>query len=230
MSSVAKAFSRLKYFLQTGYIHFRGERVNPDFPDENFQNHLKVYKFAAQFARSKRVLDVGCGTGYGAWHLSGVAASVVGIDISRQAIRLAKSKYPSLQYAVMDAHDLEFEDSTFDLVVSTENFEHLADQYRHLRELRRVLVPGGLCFIATPNPEMFAGVHNPHHTKENSYVELRELLSAVFSEHIIIENLLPHDLDRPHGIVVNDAPIEIFGQAIDKTYLHNTHSFFCFCR
>jgi 2-polyprenyl-3-methyl-5-hydroxy-6-metoxy-1,4-benzoquinol methylase len=80
------------YLLKTGYMQ-TGERVNPDFPDANFNNHLKVYQFAAQFVPGKRVLDIGSGTGYGSEYLAAYASSVTGIDYSKTAVRFAQSRY-----------------------------------------------------------------------------------------------------------------------------------------
>jgi 2-polyprenyl-3-methyl-5-hydroxy-6-metoxy-1,4-benzoquinol methylase len=222
-----RALQQVVYFLKTGYIETT-ERVNPDFPTENFINHFKVYKFAAQFVAGKHVLDVGCGTGYGSDYLSQTAASVIGIDISKAAIKRAK-RYTRPVFYVMDAHHLQFPDATFDFIISTENFEHLTDQRRHLLELRRVLKLNGMCLIATPNPEQFT-TRNPYHTKENTFQELCELLPVAFKEFEIVENQLPHNLNRPHGILPTSEPLLIFGNVVDKGHLSNTHSFFCFCR
>src|SRR5260370_13256284 len=87
---------RISYFLRTGY-YSRGERVNPDFPDANFQNHFKVYRFLPQYAVEKDVIDIGCGTGYGTAHLAKVARSIVGIDISESPLPWARNRYPSVQ-------------------------------------------------------------------------------------------------------------------------------------
>jgi SAM-dependent methyltransferase len=73
---------RIRMFLRYGYL-FNGERVCPDIPVANFHNHLKVYEFAQQFCANKKVLDIGCGTGYGSAKLAEVASEVVGIDLSR---------------------------------------------------------------------------------------------------------------------------------------------------
>jgi ubiquinone/menaquinone biosynthesis C-methylase UbiE len=204
-------------------------RVNPDFPDENFVNHFKVYKFAAQFAKGKRVLYVGSGTGYGSDYLANVASTVTGIDNSRQAIRLARKRHSGPNYLLMDAHQLTFGDASFDFILSSENFEHLPRQAIHLQELRRVLAPGGMALIATPNPEVSTGP-NKFHFKENTYQELCELLQPLFSEFVILENSLPHNLNRPHRVDPAADPLLILGQRVDKTYLSNTHSFFRFCR
>jgi SAM-dependent methyltransferase len=129
---------RTVYFIRTGYVQ-TGERVNPDFPDSNFQNHLKVYKFLEQFAKGKDVLDIGCGLGYGTAYLQAGARSIVGIDISKSAIRFAHKRYPSTQTLVMDAQSLELQPESIDLAISTENFEHLSDQEKSLREVTRIL-------------------------------------------------------------------------------------------
>ena len=144
------------YFAKTGYW-FDGERVNPDFQDANFVNHRKVYQFIVQWVTNKIVLDVGCGTGYGTAILAEHAKKVTGIDYSNAAIRFAKRRYSKPDFRVMNAQELRFPDASFDFVFSSENFEHLPDQATHLLELRRVLKNGGICFIATPNPEVFTG-------------------------------------------------------------------------
>lgn len=221
------------YFFKTGYLP-TGERVLPDFPDENFQNHLKVYQFLQQFSIGMDVLDSGCGTGYGTALLAEKAKSTVGVDISKPALRWARKHYPNVKFIQMNVQQLEFSDNSFDLVVSSENFEHLPDQKAHVSELARVLRPSGLCFVASPNPEMTVGVLNHYHTKENSYEELLELFSKHFEAVTIIENLLepPTSEGREmrkrrwsNGLRGDDALSEI-----DTSWLNNTHSFFCFLR
>lgn len=215
------------YFARTGYWH-NGERVNPDFEDTNFLNHRKVYQFISQCATEKTVLDVGCGTGYGTDILAHEAQRVVGIDYSAAAIRFAQRRYPKLDFRMMNAQDLTFPDGAFDFVFSSENFEHLPDQAAHLVQVRRVLRRGGICFIATPNPEAFAGEKSsPWHTKENTYNELVGLFRPLFGEFVILENSLSAKPDR--GLIARD-PLIIFGERLSTTYLSNTHSFFCFLR
>lgn len=218
---------RSLYFARTGYWH-NGERVNPDFQDANFINHLKAYQFISQCVKDRVVLDVGCGTGYGTAILAEYANQVAGIDRSAAAIRFAKRRYPGVDFSKMDAQDLRFPDASFDFVFSSENLEHLPDQAAHLVELRRVLRAGGTCFIASPNPEAFVGERrNPWHTKENTYDELVRLFQPVFKEFVILENSLTPKQRR--GVIAHD-PLLVFGQRLETTYLSNTHSFFCFLR
>ncbi|MGH9485820.1 MAG: class I SAM-dependent methyltransferase, partial [Terriglobales bacterium] len=130
---------------------------------------------------------------------------------------------------------------SFDIIVSTENFEHLPHQAKHVRELARVVRKDGFCFVATPNPELFIGQNNPFHTKENTYAELRDLLSESFREVEIIEpSRIPANpagraareerfARGEHGKLVT-GDLEIFGRRVNQTFLSNTHSFHCFAR
>jgi SAM-dependent methyltransferase len=78
------------YFIRTGYRPTY-ERVCPDNADANFENHLTVYEFAAQFGSAKDVLDVGCGTEYGTALVAERGASrALGVDRSRSAVRFAR--------------------------------------------------------------------------------------------------------------------------------------------
>ena len=224
---------RIRYFLKTGYL-VDGERVIPDFPDENVQNHLKVYKFLEQFVAGADVLDIGCGTGYGTAHLAPAACSIVGVDISKPALRWARKHYPGIRYLAMDAQHLGFPDNSFDVIVSSENFEHLHDQPAHVAELARVLRPQGLCFVASPNPEMFVGTHNPFHTKENTFDELTALFHQQFGNISILENSAapptPTGEQQREQRWLNGHRGTPLPTGIDPTWLHNTHSFFCFAR
>jgi SAM-dependent methyltransferase len=237
-----KALKRGAYTLRTGYWH-TPERCCPDFPDEIFINAFKVYQFALQFCREKRVLDVGCGTGYGASFLAGSASSVVGIDVSRQAIRYARKRYNrhNLAFLRMNAESLRFADRTFDFILSSENFEHLSNQGANLQEMSRILKDDGTLLLATPNREMFLGIDNPYHTHECTYEELIQIVQEFFREWLICDNLLePPTEEGRHmkedrtrrgkrGADFRSDPF-LWGEPIDTTWLSNTHSFFCFAR
>jgi 2-polyprenyl-3-methyl-5-hydroxy-6-metoxy-1,4-benzoquinol methylase len=237
-----KFLARGAYAVRTGYWH-TGERCCPAFQDEIFINQLKVYKFASQFCSGKKVLDVGCGTGYGTAYLANSAQSATGVDISSQAIRYARKQYrnSNLHFERMNAESLTFADGSFDFIVSTENFEHLSDHKANLRHISRVLTNRGTLLLATPNPEMFIGTPNPYHTHEFTYDELWGAVDELFSDCIICENLLTpptkegrllREKRQRKGILGADlsATPALWGEAIDTTWLSNTHSFFCFAR
>jgi 2-polyprenyl-3-methyl-5-hydroxy-6-metoxy-1,4-benzoquinol methylase len=231
---------KLLYYLIAGY-RVTGERVHPLFADDNFVNHLRVYQYVRQFVANREVLDVGCGVGYGASLLSRFANRVVGIDISLAAIKEAYRFYPECEFFQMDAEDLKFPNESFDVVISTENFEHLANQAKHVAEIARVIRKDGFAFIATPNPELSVGSNNPFHIKENTFSELRELLSSRFRQVEIVEPFhLPQHQDgraaqeerfsKGERGKVGGPGLEIFGKQVDTRFLSNSHSFHCFVR
>jgi 2-polyprenyl-3-methyl-5-hydroxy-6-metoxy-1,4-benzoquinol methylase len=242
LSLVRKALKRGVYALRTGYWH-SGERCCSDFPDQNFVNHFKVYKFAQQFCRDKKILDVGCGTGYGTAYLAETASSAIGIDLSRQAIRYGTKRYrhPGVAFLRMNAESLGFADGSFDFVISTENFEHLRDQNACLREISRVLKDDGMLLLATPNRELFIGMHNPYHTHELDYEELVAKVTEFFGDCVISENLLDPPTAEGRlqkqerirkgvcGVDLRADPF-VWSIPVNVDSLSNTHSFFCFAR
>src|SRR5947209_13153368 len=98
---------------------FTGERLIPGEVDIDLLNeHMARYNFAARLTRGKRVLDAGCGAGYGSAELAGSAASVVGVDVAPEAIAFARAHYelPNLRFEEASCTALPFEDAAFELV------------------------------------------------------------------------------------------------------------------
>jgi 2-polyprenyl-3-methyl-5-hydroxy-6-metoxy-1,4-benzoquinol methylase len=151
----------------------RGELVEAE--------HLCRYWWAAGLARDRRVLDAGCGIGYGAAIMSAAgAAQVDGVDIADEVVEAATAAAPEgVRFRTGDVRDLPFPDDSFDLVVCFEVIEHVEDQDRSLDELRRVLAPGGVLAISSPNPAVYVP-GNPHHKRELGPDELRDMLASRF--------------------------------------------------
>src|SRR5580704_8665617 len=102
-------------------MEFTGERVIPGQVDVDLLNeHLARYTFAARLARGKRVLDAGCGTGYGTAELAQAADHVIGIDCAAEAIEFARANYrlPNLAFEQGSCTQLPYPDGSFDLVVA----------------------------------------------------------------------------------------------------------------
>jgi O-antigen biosynthesis protein len=119
-----------------------------------YAGHRARYGFAAPAAAGMRVLDVGCGEGYGAAELARRASEVLALDYSPAAIAHAREKYqlPNLRFEVMDALELDKGLFTgFDLVTCFEVIEHIEDDGRLMSGLARALRAGGQLYLSTPN-------------------------------------------------------------------------------
>src|SRR5271155_5024953 len=144
--------------------------------------HLARYRWAAQFASGRRVLDAGCGVGYGSalLALAGAARGVGGGGGGGKTRGGAAGRTPpGFSLEVGDVPDLDHEEGRFDLVVCFEVIEHLQNPARAVGEFRRVLAPGGLLVVSSPNRDVYPP-GNPHHVHEYLPAELEEELARCF--------------------------------------------------
>ena len=115
--------------------------------------HIARYNWAASLARGKRVLDAGCGSGYGSELLHrGGAAEVVAVDVSPEVIEaVAANAADGVVCEVADIAALPYPEASFDLVVCFEAIEHVEEPDAVLDQFARVLRPDGLLVISSPN-------------------------------------------------------------------------------
>lgn len=170
--------------------------------------HVATYRFAEEFARGKRVLDYGCGSGYGAAHIADVAEHVTAVDVAADAIDYARGQFSrdNLDFKAIDpSHPLPFADASFDVVLSFQVFEHVPDPSRYLAEIRRVLVPGGQLVLATPDRSTrllpMQRPWNRWHLHEYSAPELEAMLQRNFSKVDVLgmggkQEVIAIELDR----------------------------------
>jgi len=130
---------------RTDDVTDRGERVTHLNPNSSYYAHLSVYRFAAEYCRDRRVLDVGSGAGYGAHYLAQHGArSVHGVDISAKAVDFSRSHFraENLRYDCLDAEEIvSLPAQSYDVVFSSNTLEHLAHVSRFLRGACAVLAP-----------------------------------------------------------------------------------------
>lgn len=178
---------------------FTGERVIPGQVNADlWAEHFARYAFARRFAPGQRVLDAGCGAGYGAAELSLDAKSVVGIDLSRTVVAHARTVYPlpNLHFAAASCTCLPFPDASFDLITVFEVIEHLKDYRSLIAECARVLAPGGAFLVSTPNRDYYAETReqvgpNPYHEHEFEAREFQEELRTAFPRvTLLLQNRL----------------------------------------
>jgi methionine biosynthesis protein MetW len=149
-----------------------------------------------------RLLDVGCGRGAVAALLSTRFRSVHGVDSDEEVLAEARRRGVSTQHVDLDRDSLPYEDGSFDAALCLEVIEHVLDPPRLVRELARILRPGGRLYLSTPNvrflgylrtlviggrfpdtsadPAMFRGGHVQFFT----FCDVEELLRAAGFDHM----------------------------------------------
>lgn len=166
-------------------------RIIPEeVPPKFFAQHLSPYLFIKEHIKGKKVLEIGCGDGYGSAYLAKFAQEVVGVDYDSQTILAAKCKYKAdnLVFYDMNATGLQFPDSIFDAICSFQVIEHVPEDLllKYLSESKRVLRQGGALFLSTLNLKHSMKdkgtlyKKNPAHCREFTLSELRDLLAIVF--------------------------------------------------
>lgn len=166
-------------------LTFTGERFLPECAGEMIYEHWHRYLIAQQYVKDLRVLDVASGEGYGSHLLSKHATFVVGVDVSGDAVTHATSRYPAgnLRYVAASCIQIPEPDASFDVIVSFETIEHIMEHEAFLHEVNRLLAPGGLFIISSPNRPEYSdrtGYKNEFHVKELDRTELKALLNPHF--------------------------------------------------
>lgn len=171
-------------------INRLGRRIVPTRNEiNNYLNHRKFYEFAAQFVEGRRVVDVGCGSGYGCEILAGAgAAGVHGCDVSERAVAYARDRFRGVaDFRVQGITDLRgYAAGSFEVTVSSEVLEHIEEYGREddaVRELKRVTAPGGVLVVGTPNVEL---------TDDHGFTfdEIDALFRRHFRDYVVFENAL----------------------------------------
>ena len=199
-------------------LPFTGERFTPECTREIWYEHWHRYALAARLAPGRRVLDAACGEGYGAALMARDAREVVGVDLAEDAVRHARSRYGAterLRFETADAVRLgQFDAGSFDLITSFETLEHLAEHEALLEGFVRLLAPGGVLMISTPDKHNYSertGYRNPHHVRELQREEFERLLAAyfparrMFAQKLLFQSVLwPQDREA-RGVVADTA-------------------------
>ncbi len=196
-------------------LPFTGERFVPHSPNakgEMWYEHWHRYHYVLPLVAGKKVLDVACGEGYGSALMSRSAAEVSGVDISAAAITHARALYAdhaSVQYFEASCTQLPFDKASFDVVVSFETIEHIAEQVEFLDEIKRVLKPDGVLILSCPNKAEYSdkrGFTNEFHVKELYRRELEALLVPRFAKrrwlsqrNAFVSLIAPEDLANIGG-------------------------------
>jgi len=166
-------------------------RVAPGFAwNELYIHSAKRYLFATERIKGMKVLDLGCGTGYGAKLLSRTAEKVIAADADFYVLQYGEKNYPDpyiqrvrVPYITAEQH-LPFDNDSFDAVVNFEVIEHVPVEHMeaYFDEIARVLKPEGLLFISTPNKKIYINYPDPYHVSLMTLEDFRALLLSRFEK------------------------------------------------
>lgn len=140
-------------------LEFTGERIVPGaenceplFAEKMYMEHSARYKLASKFAKGAKILDIGCGVGYGSAILADAGAkSVTAFDLSAEAIVHAKTFYarPTISFETGDATAFSYEEK-FDLIVCFELIEHVPNPDKTFECIMSCLAEDGILVMSTP--------------------------------------------------------------------------------
>ena len=170
------------------------ERVSLEMADNYvFQRSVLAYHSAAKIV-SGDILEIGTGSGYGVEILAPKAKRYISIDkkLPKNILQL-----DNVEYYEMTVPPIEFENCSFDAVLSFQVIEHIKEDLTFVREVARVLRPGGMFVVSTPNAPMSL-TRNPWHVREYNADELRNILECYFSKV------------HAYGVVGNDKIMEYY--------------------
>jgi 2-polyprenyl-3-methyl-5-hydroxy-6-metoxy-1,4-benzoquinol methylase len=163
-----KAFDET-YFQRAAYAEVSFEKYSQYWWSNRFYAAL-AKKFGP---KSGRVLEVGTGMGHLLTWFNPESYHVFGSDINPWALEKARQNVPTGDFRILNAEDLSnFSDSYFQIIISKHVVEHLQDPKRSVDEMCRILAPGGLLLLVTPNldspmraykKEKWIGYRDPTH-------------------------------------------------------------------
>lgn len=186
-------------------------------PNRSFVGHRDIvtrslarYHYVAPYVSGK-LLDVGCGRGYGFEVLRPQTSGQTGVDISHEFLRETQHSYSTVALARTSGEQLPFQNGAFDTVISFEVIEHLNDDQAFLIELKRLVRPGGYVAISTPNRFVASGEQvqplNPFHVREYTAPEFAQLLSTTFSSFVLVGQHERLETSRGVNRLIDRIPI-----------------------
>lgn len=169
------------------------DRERPSFEDSNnvtVQRCFYAYEFAREYVKGKQTADIGCADGYGTQYLADYTLSTVGVDYSEATIAHARAKHKAktnLTFKSGSVPPLPLDTDSMEVVTAFQFIEHIHDRVGFIKEVYRVLKPGGVFLCTTPNIKMSIA-RNPFHVHEYTFDEMQKEISSVFT-HIELKGL-----------------------------------------
>ena len=163
------------------------------------------YHFASRFCQGKDVLEVACGAGLGLGYLAKFAKRVVAGDIDKNLLKYAREHYQgrsNIKLQSFDAHQLPFDDNSFDVILLYEAIYYLTQPEEFVKEASRVLKKDGTLIVCAANRDWLDFNPSPSSTRYFSVPELFLLINQKFSG-IEIYGAFPTNTDSTKDKIIS---------------------------
>ena len=162
------------------------DRERPSFEDSNnvtVKRCFFAYEWALQYVKGKSIADIGCADGYGTQSYANHVESVIGVDYSEPTLKIAREKYKhltNLSFISGKVPPLPLESNSLDVITAFQFIEHIEDRAGFMKDVMRVLKPGGVFLCTTPNNKMSIA-RNPFHVHEYTFAEMEKEAGGIFT-------------------------------------------------
>ena len=176
------------------------ERIDIDDPylPPFFFQQQKAYSFCQKYIKNKLVLEIGSGSGYGAYRLSKYTKKVIALDKDATSIKKSQKRYGAKNLTFISSTIEKYKtNQKFDVIILFQVIEHIQDVQSLFETILLLLKKKGLLILSTPNASTQSYNENPYHFSEYTFTELKGMLSKFFS------NIKIYSL-------VGDSEVELF--------------------
>jgi ubiquinone/menaquinone biosynthesis C-methylase UbiE len=163
------------------------DRERPSFEDSNnvtVKRCFFAYEYASAYVKNKITADIGCADGYGTQFLADYSNKTTGVDYSSETVKIANEKHKNktnLKFISSSVPPLPFEDNSLEVLTAFQFIEHIEDRLGFIKEVKRVLKPGGIFLCSTPNIKMSIA-RNPFHVHEYTFDEMKKEAGSIFDK------------------------------------------------
>lgn len=208
-------------------------KLNVTFDTKPGRMHFLNYTIVKPLIKGKKVLDIGCWTGQFTNLIANETKETIGIDPGEKAIRFAKKSTTKAKFLIGSMDQLPFDNSYFDVITAFDVIEHVQKwtEKHCLKETYRVLNPGGIFILSTPNKDILSIILDPafflishrHYSMEELTALLKETNFSIISTlrfggiaHLLNNNL--HLMEKYIFKRVLKRP-RFFTKQIEKEYV-----------
>lgn len=155
---------------------------NEAFNNVTYQRCQFAYEYALSTIEGKSVIDIGCGNAYGTAFMASKCTEIKGLDYSLETVNQNIEQYKditNLSFKQCTIPPINLPDASVDVVTAFQFIEHIKPRKEFLKEVYRILKPGGVLLLTTPNVKTSLA-RNPFHVHEYTFAEMDREVKSIF--------------------------------------------------